>query len=343
MSAIRKLIIFYFSGTGNSKKIASWFSEFAARKNIDCNIMNIAKTDVQSITQISSDTLIFIISPVHGFNFPQITLDFIRHFPVGNNNIVLMNTRAGTRLGPFVTPGLTGIAFMLSSFILKRKGYKIIGQIPFDMPSNWISIHPALKEKSIGFIHKRNYYRVERHAVRIFSGKKDFHAARDIIQDVLISPVALAYYLVGRFAFAKSFYASNNCDNCGLCIEQCPVKAIEINNGRPFWTFKCESCMRCMNTCPQRAIETAHGLFVVLICLSSFLALLIPYPLYKENTFSGIIEFLLKNIFFLFLLWVLYRLQHLLLKNKFAGKLIRLTSLTHFKFWGRYRAQSYIK
>lgn len=338
MNTINKLLIFYFSGTGNSKQISQWFAEFAAQKNIDCKILDIAKTSVATIKQISRDTLIFIISPIHGFNFPKITLDFIRHFPKGTNNIVLMNTRAGVRIGSVITPGLTGVAFILSSFILKRKGYKIMGQIPFDMPSNWISLHPALREKSINFLHKKNYYRVKKHAEKIFSSKPDFLAYRDIIQDILISPISLAYYLIGRFAFAKSFYASFKCDNCGICVKQCPVNAIEIIKDRPFWTFKCESCMKCMNNCPKRAIETAHGFFVMLFFVESILSSFILYIFFVENVFTDILRFLLGSLFFIVLLWILYRLQHLLLRNKFIGKLIPLTSLTYFNFWGRYKS-----
>ena len=77
-------------------------------------------------------------------------------------------------------------------------------------------------------------------------------------QDVLLAPIALGYYFVGRFFFAKSFVASAACDGCGACIDQCPVHALRLVRGRPFWSYRCESCMRCMNRCPKRAVETAH-------------------------------------------------------------------------------------
>jgi len=35
---------------------------------------------------------------------------------------------------------------------------------------------------------------------------------------------------------------------------------------------------------------------------------------------------------------VIYRIQHLLLANRQAGKLISLISVTHYKFWGRYKS-----
>lgn len=338
MNAYHKILIFYFSGTGNSKQVANWISEFAAAKSIDCVLFDISKTDISQLEPIDSNALIIIISPVHGFNYPKITLDFIRRFPSGKNKIVLMNTRAGMKVGKFITPGLTGIAFILSSLFLIIKGYKIVGQIPFDMPSNWISLHPALNERTVKFIHQKNYERVNKHADKIFTGKKDFLALRDLIQDILIAPVALAYYLIGRFGLAKSFYASYKCDNCDVCIKQCPVKAIKKINNHPYWTFKCESCMKCMNSCPKRAIETAHGLLITTIFLIATLSSLILTPVLPENFFNDSIRFIIENSVFVALLGVLYKAQHLFVKKNFVGKLITLTSLTYYKFWGRYKS-----
>jgi flavodoxin len=46
MDSIQKATIFYFSGTGNAKRIALWFSGFAERKGTDCKIYNIAKCEI---------------------------------------------------------------------------------------------------------------------------------------------------------------------------------------------------------------------------------------------------------------------------------------------------------
>jgi ferredoxin/flavodoxin len=338
ISNIQKATIFYFSGTGNAKRIAIWFSEFAAQKKIDCDKINIAKCDVAQIPTLINNALVLIISPTHGFNFPKITLDFISQFPKGKNPVVLMNTRAGMKIGKFVTPGLTGLALMLSSFILKAKGYKIVGQIPFDMPSNWISIHPALNEESVKYLHKINYERVEKHADIIFSGQPDFFAYREMVQDILISPFALAYYGIGRFVFAKSFYATASCDSCGSCIIQCPVKAIKIIDDRPFWTFKCESCMHCMNNCPKRAIETAYGLIIIVSFLSSLVLTIVLQNMLHFEITSSILRLTIWSGVFLVLMWILYYVQHLLIRNRIFSKLLSFTSLTFYQFWGRYKS-----
>ncbi len=338
MNAYREIVIFYFSGTGNAKQIASWFSEFAMGENISCKILDISKIETDKIERLNPDVLVAIISPIHGFNYPKITLKFIEHFPKGKNNVVLMNTRGGMKIGRIVTPGLTGIAFLLSSFVLKRKGYNIVGQIPFDMPSNWISIHPALHDNAVEFLHKKNYERVEKHSNKIFSGESDFLAYRDLVQDILISPISLGYYLAGRFVFAKSFYASCDCDNCGLCIKQCPVNAIKTVNNRPYWTFRCESCMKCMNTCPKKAIDTAHGFFVVVGVLSSLLLTFMMDNILKISIQSFLLRLIIFTLVFFALLWIFYKIQHSLLRSKLIAKLISYTSLTHYKFWGRYKS-----
>ncbi len=338
MKIIQKTRIFYFSGTGNAKRIAQWFSEFAVKKEIDCEIYDIVKYDFNKNVECFDNATIIIISPIHGFNFPKITLNFISRFPRGNNNVVLMNTRAGMKIGSYVTPGITGIAFILSSLILKMKGYKIVGQIPFDMPSNWLSIHPALNEETMKFLYRINYGRVEKHSNKIFSGQKDFLSYRDLIQDVLISPIALGYFLIGRFVFAKSFYASANCDNCKACIKQCPVQAIKMVNNHPFWTSKCESCMHCMNICHKRAIQTAHGLIIIVSIFSSIALTILFYNILQMELKSTLLILTIWSGIFMLLIFILYYLQHFLVKNRILSKFISLTSLTHYKFWGRYKS-----
>jgi len=336
MKQFEKVIIFYFSGTGNARMIASWFSACALENKLSCRIFNIASKENLYLKEIDSKSLIVFISPIHGFNYPKITSDFIRNFPKGTNQVVLMNTRAGIKVGNIIIPGLTGIAFFVSSCILKKKGYSIVGQIPFDMPSNWLSIHPALRKDSIRFIYEKNYNRMKSHFEKLYSGKTDFTSDKDMIQDLLISPIALAYYVIGRDFFAKSYYASSKCNNCNLCIRQCPVQAISIINARPFWSLKCESCMKCMNNCPLQAIETTHGLWLIIIVLASTACSFLFQDLLTNA--SWIIRFLIFNLILFILLLVLYRVQHWILSNKFIAKIISLTSLTHYKFWGRYKA-----
>jgi Pyruvate/2-oxoacid:ferredoxin oxidoreductase delta subunit/flavodoxin len=331
-----KIRLFYFSGTGNAKQIALWFSELAAEKNINCQLFDIAKTDVKSIDYVNPQDLVIFIAPIHGFNYPKIALDFIRRFPKGKNRVVLMCTGGGIKIGRIITPGLAGAAFMLSSLILWKNGYKIVGQIIFDMPTNWISLHPAMREKSVKHVFEKNHTLVKKHFEKIYAGKNDFSALNRVIADAIVMFPSFAYLFLGRFFLSKTLYASHKCNHCNLCVNECPVKAIKTVNGRPFWTYKCESCMKCMNICPVRAIEAAHGL-VALIIFVWIAGTPILMGLLPAIFHHWLVAFLFFDIILFYgALFLAYRFRHLLLKNRVIAKIISFTSLTFYRFWGRY-------
>lgn len=341
MKEYGSVIIYYFTGTGNSGNVASWVSAVAESRNIPASVVNIAACDRTDIKRPPEDALVIFISPVHGFNYPPVMLNFIARFPGGRNNVILMNTRAGMLIGKFITPGLTGIAFYLSSLFLLFKGYTIKGMVPVDLPSNWISLHPGLNAGTVLYLHNRNKVRVERHSAKFLSGEKDFRALYEIIQDIAVSPVAAGYYFISRFFLAKTFYASADCNNCGICIKNCPVKAIILKNNRPYWTFKCESCMRCIGNCPVKAIETAHGFVVAFIFLNSLVLtpLADKYSSYLFPINNVLFRYLTEYTILLVALAFLYRVIHYLMRFRFVERIMVYTSLTKLKWWGkRYKA-----
>ena len=338
MADYSRLVVYFFSGTGNSENVAHWMAQIAREKGLEISLNNIAKTERRHIKSPEAEALVAFVSPIHGFNYPPVMLNFLFHFPKGRNKVLLLNTRAGMLIGRWNVPGLTGMAFYFAALLLKIKGYSIRSMFPVDLPSNWISVHPGLNERTVKYLHERNQEKVYGFARKVLDGGSDFRGVREIIQDLLISPISLGYYFVGRFFFAKTYYASADCDNCGLCIKACPVKAIRKVDHRPFWTFSCESCMRCMSNCPKRAIETAHGSVLAITLLSSLMVSGLFYNYFRqwlfdiEHTFVG---FILQSALFLGILAVWYRLLHYAMRFKFIERLVVYTSLTNYKFWGR--------
>lgn len=336
--SFEKILIYYFSGTGNSRNVALWISETASKHDITTTIINIAKIDRLNIETPPAEALVVFVSPIHGFNYPPVMLNFIARFPKAKNKVLLMNTRAGMLIGKFITPGLTGMAFYLSALILKLKGFSVIGMVPIDLPSNWISVHPGLNNRTVEYLHKKNKEKVFRHAEKIISGENDYFALREIVQDVIISPVSFMYFFIGRFVFAKTYYASGKCDNCDVCIKNCPVKAIIKKDGRPFWTFNCESCMQCMSNCPRKAIETAHGFIVSFLLLNSFILIPVFYKYFNRFFFtirSELLKFIIETSLCLVFLAFAYRVIHYSLRFRFVERIMVFTSLTWYKWWGR--------
>jgi Pyruvate/2-oxoacid:ferredoxin oxidoreductase delta subunit len=334
----KKLLIYYFSGTGNSQKVALWMSQVAHELDLETECINIAGIDRLHIPVPPADAVVAFVSPVHGFNYPPIMLHFIRRFPKGQNDVLLLNTRAGMLIGKWITPGLSGLTFYWSGLILKLKGYRLKSMYPVDLPSNWISVHPGLNARTVTYLHERNKERVTAFARKTLAGESDFKALFEIVQDMLVAPVSLGYYFIGRFLFAKTYYASGDCNHCDVCIQNCPVKAIIKVDDRPFWTFRCESCMRCMSNCPQKAIETAHGSIIEYSVIYSLVILVLFYKYFSLWFFSidnEIVRWIIESLLYITLLTVWYRITHYLLRFKWFERIVVYTSLTKYKFWGR--------
>lgn len=338
-----KLIIFYFTGTGNALAAAKWIEETALSKQIETQIIQITPSLQINIGDILENALIGFCYPTHGFNAPPIVVDFCLRFPKLNNNFFLLNTRAGMKLYKFFTPGISGLAQLLPAFILQTKGMKLVGLQPLDLPSNWISIHPGLRWKVVTSIFERCKRKTGYFAERTLSGSKTWKGLLSLPIDLLVSPISILYFFFGRFFLAKSFVADYNCNSCGLCIKQCPVKAIVWKENRPFWTRKCESCMHCMNLCPKRAIQTPH-VFLVLIwwLVLSFIPVTLVHLFSTPGDFISN-HFSLFSWLFMFVtafpaMIFSYRILHFMMRFRWFAILISYTSLTKFRFWRRYKA-----
>jgi len=343
------LTIFYFTGTGNALATAKWIAAVVDEQNIKTKIIKISPSLKVKKDDFDNKSLIGFCYPTHGFNAPPVVIDFCLHFPQLKNQIFILNTRAGMKLYKLFTPGLSGLAQLIPALILRTKGLKTVGYQPMDLPSNWISVHPGLRQKVVKSIFKRCKTKTQKFAEKVISGKKVYKGLLSLPIDLLVSPISLGYYFYGRFVLSKTFIADSNCNNCRLCEKECPVGAIKMINNRPFWTFKCESCMHCMNNCPQKAIQSPHLFIIILIWLVFSVIPLLAinefvkiYPVFSEY-FS-----LFVDLFILFtglpIIFFSYRILHYLMRFRFFNWIITFTSLTKLKFWRRYFApNNYLK
>lgn len=344
MAGWNTLYIYYISGTGNARISSLWVAEEAGKRGLRTIVQQIDRLENIVMPDPDEKPLIGFAFPTHGFNAAPIMLKFIAGFPPRLcREIFLLNTRAGMKLYKLFMPGLSGLALILPAFILWLKGYKCIGFRPVDLPSNWIPLHPGLKIKVIESIFARCEPIVRTFANKILSGKRVWRGLFSLPVDLMISPVAAAYYIGGRFFLSKTFIANSKCNNCGICIKECPTSSIKYVRNRPYWKLTCESCMRCLNNCPQRAIESAHGmatLFIILVSMANARLILLIIDLFGIHPqiwwwkilsqFIGIAVMVLLSAF-------LYLIMHYSMEFKPLKLLVRFTSLTTFPFWRRYK------
>jgi len=344
-----KLCLFYFTGNGNAHAATNWIAQVFNQNNIPVEIKKISPSLRINKLDFTEKTLIGFCYPTHGFNAPPVVIDFCLRFPKLNNKVFLLNTRAGMKLWKLFMPGLSGLAQLLPALILKLKGMYLVGYQPMDLPSNWISVHPGIRQKVVNSIFERCERKTKKFANKTLQGKKTYQGWISLPIDLLISPISVAYYFLGRFFLAKSFIADFNCNNCGKCIKECPLKAIVKKQKRPFWTRKCESCMHCMNICPQKAIQTPHMFVLPLWWLVMFVI-----PVSVVNYLSTPGDFISQHFdLFIWLILIIiafpviffsYRILHFLMRFRIFSRLVSFTSLTKFKWWRRYFApEKYLK
>jgi Pyruvate/2-oxoacid:ferredoxin oxidoreductase delta subunit len=338
------LWIYYISGTGNARKSSEWIASEASARGIKTTVQKIDRLENIEFPSPEEKSLIGFAFPTHGFNAAPIMLRFIAGFPRRlSNDAFVLNTRAGMKLYKMFMPGISGIALILPALMLILKGYRCIAMKSVDLPSNWIPLHPGIKKKVIDSIFIRCEGNVRIFANKLLDGNKVFTGLISLPLDILLIPIALAYYVGGRFFLAKTFIANSKCDNCGLCIRECPTSSIRLVENRPYWKLTCESCMRCLNHCPKEAIETAHGMSLIFfLAFSSVNAWLIMLSLRLLNIEESTWWFtILKNIAGIIVMVLvtalLYRILHFTMRSAIMRSIVRFTSLTALPFWKRYK------
>lgn len=249
--------IYFLSGTGNSYRVAAWMAEAARAGGVPTDLAPMSRDAPPPAA--GPGHLLGLALPTHGFTAPWTAIRFVLRLPrrPGAHAFVGV-TRAGTRVGSRFFPGMMGTAGHLLAAILALKGYEVRGVQAFDMPSSWQALHPGVSRATAEAIAARTRPRAERFTGAILAGGRAMAGQVELALGLLLAPVSLAYLLMGRLFLAKTMFASEGCDGCGVCAAACPSSAIRMwgkERPRPYWTFACESCMRCIAYCPRGAIE----------------------------------------------------------------------------------------
>jgi ferredoxin len=270
-----RLHIYYFSGTGNALTAARWVAERARERGVAAEVEAIDRLQRPELPAAAGRVLAGFHFPTHGFTAPWVMMKFLARFPARRRRAAdayVSNSRAGTNVGRVMIPGVSGTAALVAIVILLLKGYRVVGSKAADLPSNWLQLHPGFTSGAAEAMFARRRPQFRRFADRILDGKATFEGWGTFVLDAAFAPISLGYLLVGRFWLAKLQMAAWTCDGCGLCERLCPVGAIEMRGGRPYWTHRCEACMRCLSICPWKAVESSHLYAGVTIAAYAFAA-----------------------------------------------------------------------
>ncbi len=229
-------MIFYFSGTGNSKHTAEVISQFTKDTAVD-----IVEAIKKGIYPSPDDEMTGFVFPVYFWGLPEIIKRFAENPRVKNN--------LGRYVFSVITCGAnTGNA---DKMLAKRLGRNIDYHFSLRMPDNYVVMYdPCIKEKAKKFLSHadKEIAQICDDVIRREKGRKG--STQGGAKSAFVS---LFYNPCRR---TKKFYATDVCVSCGLCEKGCPDEVIRIESGKPVWTkSKCQHCTACINRCPVKAIQ----------------------------------------------------------------------------------------
>jgi ferredoxin len=241
-----KASVRYFSGTGNSRRVASACAESLRGAGYD--------TDLESIRggkapDPDADAVCFCF-PVHSLDLPRNVYLYLNGLPGPSRKIPAMLLVTGG------DPDNCGWALASGTRALSGRGYdvKIAALVP--MPNNWTPFHSAPGPAEAEGLIEQGVRAAGEWTARFLAGEtrwkpislRKFGTVGSVLMRTL-------YHRRGAYKMWMFFEVGNRCSGCGLCASICPTGSIRMERGRPVWSDTCVQCMRCFNYCPTRAIR----------------------------------------------------------------------------------------
>lgn len=261
-------MIFYFSGTGNTKWAARQLAEATGEELFF--IPDLIKQGVFQFTLAEGERLGFCF-PTHGWQPPRIVREFVRqsHFSIHQDTYIYALTTCGDNMGQLMR---------IFSKELKKKGLKLHSAFTLVMPESNVCfsfLHLDTKEKERQKIADAKVRM--KHIIEVVSERKA--GISELVKGAI--PRTYSYILGGYYnkhliKDDKFWVDKETCIRCGLCAKLCPVDDIALlpstpSSGKdasqskdtqqptPTWIHngRCTNCLACYHNCPRHAIHWA--------------------------------------------------------------------------------------
>ena len=240
-------MIFYFSGTGNSKWIAEQVATHQHERLISIADELSSGDNLLEYTLGETESVGFVF-PIYSWAPPAIVMEFIEkaHFANAQGHYFFYVCSCGDEVG---------LTQDIMNKIVRRKEWEWQAGFSVIMPNNYVCLpgfdtdpkeveEKKLKEAVVEV--KRINERISERAAPLFECKKGSWA---FLKSRIIWPFFNKYQVT-----AKPFFATDDCISCGLCEKHCPVHNVKVDI-KPTWGEHCTSCLACYHICPRHAVH----------------------------------------------------------------------------------------
>lgn len=237
-------MIFYFTGTGNSKYIADKLSVC-----FDEELVDIARAVNNSnfTFDCSEEKYIGFVFPTYAWSVPYVVKEFITNMELDNipeKAYVFAINNCGASEGRSL--------YDLSK-LLEDKNIKLSYTRSLVLPDNYLILANAPDKEEQSKIFRSANIKM----ANIINNITRFKKSVILHTGPLFLIHKLANILFKKFMNKTSkFNVNNDCVGCGLCADICNTNAIKIEDGKPVWIKDtCVQCLACLNRCPVGSIN----------------------------------------------------------------------------------------
>lgn len=242
-------MIFYFSGTGNTKWAAQKVADYIEEELV--NIPDVFDGDCHF--ELKMGERIGFCFPVHGWRPPLYIRQFIRKLSFDNadGHFCWALCTAGDDIGETMD---------ILQQDLEPKGLQVASALSLVMPESYVGlpfmdVDTPEKEK----LKKEKADEKLEAFLPYLQNRREGIFELDLGHWPRINSRLLGAFFVKRLVTDRRFHVnSNRCVKCGICADVCPEQDIQGGLGHePEWKHngKCLTCFSCYHHCPHHAIE----------------------------------------------------------------------------------------
>lgn len=228
--------IYYFSGTGNSLKIAKDLSSLLPESKLVPINKKLLVGDL-----VDNSEKIGLVFPVFAEGMPIMVEKFMAKLEVKKEAYFFGISNFGESAG--------GSLVQLQQ-LLESKGRQLQAAFEIKMPDNFNIFYPPAPKVEQQIDYKKQEEKMAYIAEMI-------NASQRVPIPSVVSQQTGSWQ---RPPFDprdadKKFWVDEKCNGCGICERVCPADNIVLKEKKPTWLHHCELCLACMQWCPQEAIQ----------------------------------------------------------------------------------------